>query len=261
MYSTLTLDVRDGVALLTLNRPEAMNTLSLAMGRDLLNAALACANDRQVRAVVLTGAGKAFCAGGDLRGMQESGADLQRFLLELTTHLHGAIGVFTQMDAPVIAAVNGTTAGAGVGLLAMADIAIAAQGTRITMAYTGVGLTPDGSTTFFLPRLVGVRRAAELMLTNRVLSAEEALDWGLLNQVVPDAEVVSTALALAQKLAAGPTGAYGGVKRMLAATAGALETQLALEARTISGQGASAEGREGIAAFLAKRKPDYRSAR
>jgi 2-(1,2-epoxy-1,2-dihydrophenyl)acetyl-CoA isomerase len=257
MYTTLTLEVRNRVAFITLNRPEAMNTLSLAMGKDLLTAALACESNPQVRAVVLTGAGKAFCAGGDLRGMQESGEGLQLFLHELTTHLHAAIGVFTQMDAPLIAAVNGTTAGAGVGLLAMADLAVAAQGTKITLAYTGVGLTPDGSTTFFLPRLIGLKRTAELMLLNRVLSAEEALQWGLVNQVVADADVLAEATKLAEKLASGPKGAFGKVKRMLAASAGALETQVAMEARSISAQGVSAEGREGIAAFLGKRKPQY----
>ena len=257
MFSTLTLDVRNRVAHITLNRVEAMNTLSLAMGKDLLQAALACESDPQVRAVVLSGAGKAFCAGGDLRGMQEAGDGLRHFLQELTTNLHAAIGVFTHMDAPLIAAVNGTTAGAGVGLLAMADLAILAQSAKITLAYTGVGLTPDGSTTFFLPRLIGLKRCAELMLTNRVLGAQEALDWGLVNQVVADAEVLATATQLAEKLASGPTGAYGKVKRMLAATAGSLETQMALESRSISSQGVSAEGREGIAAFLGKRKPNY----
>ena len=257
MYSTLTLEVRDGVAFITLDRPDAMNSLSLDMGKDLLQAALTCASDREVRAVVLTGAGKIFCAGGDLRGMQESGERLQQFLHELTTQLHAAISVFTRMDAPLIAAVNGTTAGAGVGLMAMADIALAAQSARITLAYTGVALTPDGSTTYFLPRLIGLKRTAELMLTNRVLSADEALQWGLINQVLPDAELASVATSLAGKLAAGPTGAFGRVKRLLAASAGQLETQLALEARSISLQGISAEGREGVAAFLAKRKPAF----
>jgi len=257
MYSTLGMEVRDGVALITLSRPDAMNSLSLAMGKELLQVALACESDRNVRAVVLTGAGKTFCAGGDLRGMQDSGDQLQHFLYELTANLHAAISIFTRMDAPLIAAVNGTTAGAGVGLLAMADIALAAQSARITLAYTGVALTPDGSTTFFLPRLIGLKRTAELMLTNRVLSAEEAQQWGLVNQVLPDAELAATAAALAQKLVAGPTGAFGNVKRLLAASSGQLESQLALEARTIAHQGVSAEGREGVAAFLAKRKPEY----
>lgn len=257
MYSTLSVEVRDAVAFVTLNRPAAMNTLSLAMGKDLLQAALTCESDPGVRAVVLTGSGRSFCAGGDLRDMQDNGGNLHRYLHELTTHLHAAISVWTRMDAPVIAAVNGTTAGAGVGLLAMADLALAAQSARITLAYTGVGLTPDGGTTFFLPRLIGLKRTAELMFTNRVLSAEEALQWGLVNQVFADAQLETASAGLAGKLAAGPAGAFGRAKRLLAASAGQLESQLALEARSISLQGHSAEGREGISAFLDKRKPEY----
>ena len=257
MYPTLTLDVRNRVAHLTLNRTDAMNTLSLQMGKDLLAAALACESDKNVRAVLITGAGKAFCAGGDLRGMQEQGDGLESFLRELTTHLHTAINLFTKMDAPVIAAVNGTTAGAGVGLVAMADLAIAAQSVRFTLAYTGVGLTPDGGTSYFLPRLIGLKRSAELLLLNRTLSAEEALQWGLVNQVVADADLAAEAAKLAERLANGPTGAYGKVKRLLAASSGALEAQLTLEGRTITSQGVSAEGREGITAFLGKRKPNF----
>lgn len=234
-----------------------MNTLSLQVGRDLLQAALACEADRNVRAVVITGAGKAFCAGGDLRGMQEQGEATQAYLHELTTHLHTAISLFTHMNAPVIAAVNGTTAGAGVGLVAMADLALAAQSVKITLAYTGVGLTPDGSSSYFLPRLIGLKRTAELLLLNRVLTAEEAFQWGLVNQVVPDADLLAEATKLAEKLANGPTGAYGKVKQLLAGSSGALESQMMLEGRMISAQAVSAEGREGINAFLGKRKPAY----
>ena len=257
MYTTLTLEVRNRVAFITLNRAEAMNTLSLPMGRDLLQAAIACEADKNVRAVVLTGAGKAFCAGGDLRGMQEQGEGMEAYLHELTTHLHTAIGLFTTMDAPVIAAVNGTTAGAGVGLVAMADLAIATEHAKFTLAYTGVGLTPDGSTSYFLPRLIGLKRASELLLLNRVLSADEALKWGLVNQVVVEADLAGEAAKLAERLSNGPKGAYGKVKRLLAASCGALPAQMALEGRAISSQAVSAEGREGISAFLAKRKPIY----
>jgi 2-(1,2-epoxy-1,2-dihydrophenyl)acetyl-CoA isomerase len=257
MYPTLKLDIRNRVACLTLNRPDAMNTMSLQMGKDLLNAAIACEADKNVRAVLITGAGKAFCAGGDLRGMIEQGEGMESYVHELTTHLHSAINLFTKMDAPVIAAVNGTTAGAGIGLVAMADLALAAHGAKFTLAYTGVGLTPDGSTSFFLPRLMGLKRAAELLLLNRVLSAEEAVQWGLVNQAVADADLAGEATKLAEKLAAGPKGAYGKVKRLLAASSGALESQMTLEGRTIASQSVSAEGREGITAFLGKRKPNY----
>ncbi len=257
MTDTVMVDIRGEVAVVTLNRPETANTLNLAMGRDLLTAALRCEADPAVRAVVLTGAGKAFCFGGDLRGMTSSGTPIEPYLKELTTHLHAAIARFMRMDAPVIAAVNGTTAGAGVGLVAMADLAIMAAGAKISLAYTGVGLTPDGGTSFLLPRAVGAKRAMELIMTNRALTAAEALEWGLVNQVTPDIEVLDTALALAGKLAAGPKGAFGRSKRLVAAALGALESQLTLESETIAAQAATAEGREGITAFFEKRKAQY----
>lgn len=257
MTDTVRVEIQGDVAILTLNRPESANTLDLAMGRDLLTAALRCEAEPAVRAVVLTGAGKNFCFGGDLRGMVSGGASIEAYLRELTTHLHAAIARFMRMDAPVIAAVKGTAAGAGVGLVAMADLAIASASSKFSLAYTGVGLTPDGGTTFLLPRAVGAKRAAELILTNRALTADEALAWGLVNQVVADDSVLDTALALARKLAAGPKGAYGKSKRLLAASLGALETRMSAESETIAAQAASAEGREGIGAFLEKRKAKY----
>lgn len=257
MSTTVNVEFQGSVATVTLNRPEQANTLDLAMGRDLLAAALACEGRRETRAVVLTGAGKHFCFGGDLRGIIQGGGEIEPYLRELTTHLHGAISVFMRMDAPVIAAVNGTAAGAGIGLVAMADLAIAAEGSKFSLAYTGVALTPDGGTSFLLPRAVGSKRAMELILLNRALSAAEALQWGLVNQVVPDASVVEEATKLAAKLAAGPKGAFGRAKRLVGGSLGAIEHQMAIESQTISAQAASAEGREGIQAFLEKRKPSY----
>lgn len=255
--SAVLVERRGAVAVVTLNRPDNANVIDLAMGRALLDAALACAADDAVRAVVLTGAGRHFCFGGDLRGMVASGAAVDAHLRELTTLLHAAIVQFSRMDAPVVAAVNGTAAGAGVGLVAMADLAVCAEGAKFSLAYTGVGLTPDGSTSFFLPRLLGPKRALELILTNRPLPAAEALAWGLVNQVVADADLFDVSLALASSLAAGPRGAFGQAKRLVGASLGALESQLALEGETIARQAASAEGREGIDAFLSKRKAVY----
>lgn len=257
MSDTVLVEVRGEVAVVTLNRPDTANTLDLAMGRELLAAALRCEADPAVRAVVLTGAGKAFCFGGDLCGMMGGEVPIEPYLKELTTHLHAAVARFMRMDAPVVAAVNGTTAGAGVGLVAMADLAVMAAGAKISLAYTGVGLTPDGGTSFLLPRAVGTKRAMELVLTNRALTAPEALEWGLVNQVVPDAEVLEKALELAGRLAAGPKGAFGRSKRLIAASLGALESQLSLESETIAAQAATVEGREGIGAFFEKRKAQY----
>jgi 2-(1,2-epoxy-1,2-dihydrophenyl)acetyl-CoA isomerase len=257
MDKTVLVELREGVATVTLNRPAGANALNMAMGRDLLEAALRVEADPAVRAVVVTGAGKHFCFGGDLGGMAGEGAGVGGYLNELTTNIHAAISCFTRMRAPVIAAVNGTAAGGGVGLVCMTDLAIAGRGSRFSLAYTGVGLAPDCSTSFLLPRIVGRRRAFELFLTNRALSADEALAWGLVNQVVDDAEVLPQALALAARLAAGPTESFAAVKRLMDAADPGLEAQMALEGRTIAAQALHPHGQEGVAAFLGKRKPNY----
>ena len=256
----VTLEVSGSIARVTLTRPENANVLNTAMGREMLEVALRCAADARVRAVVLTGAGKHFCFGGDLRGMISGGGAIQAHLTELTSYLHQAISQFVRMDAPVIAAVNGTAAGGGVGLVTMSDLALCGESAKFSLAYSGVALTPDCSSSFFLPRIVGARRATELLLTNRVLGAKEALEWGLVNGVVPDAELGAEAVKLAEKLAAGPLRAFGKSKRLVAASLGALEAHMALEAETIAAQAASVEGREGINAFLEKRKANYSGA-
>jgi len=257
MESNVAVGTRDRVATLTLNRPESNNALTLELARELLAAALRCEADPEVRAVVLTGAGKHFCFGGDLRAMRERGDGAPAYINELTTHLHAALSAFTRMRAPVIAAINGTAAGAGVGLACAADLALCGRGSRFSLAYTGVGLSPDGSVSFLLPRIVGRRRALELLLLNRVLSADEALSWGLVNQVVDDAELAAHAQALATRLAAGPTESFGATKRLMDASDPGLEAQMALEGRTIAGMSAHAHGREGMSAFFEKRAGRY----
>ena len=161
------------------------------------------------------------------------------------------------MDAPVIAAVNGTAAGAGVGLVAMADLALCARGSKFNLAYTNAGLTPDAGTSFLLPRTIGAKRAMELLLLNRTLLAQQALDWGLVNEVVADEELLARALELAEQLAAVPASAFGETKRLLAASLGAFESHMMLESETIAAHAVSAEGAEGISAFLEKRKPQF----
>ena len=250
-------DVRGTVAHLVLARADAANTMDLQFGREFLAAAQSLQADPKIRAVVLSGEGKNFCFGGDLRGMVASGGDLSAYLSELTTTLHAGLSHLLRMNAPVIAAVRGSAAGAGLGLVLAADLAVAGRGAKFTPAYTGVGLTPDAGCTFLLPRAVGTKRAMELLLTNRVLGAEEALAWGLINEIVDDDRVEETAAALAARLASGPVGAFGGVKRLLAESEPGLETQLARESRAIAACGAGGEGREGIAAFLEKRAPRY----
>src|SRR6266436_5700903 len=188
--ASIEVETRGAVALVTLNRPESANTLNLQMAMDLLAAAMTCARNAAVRAVVLTGAGRHFCFGGDLRGMAARAGAGNDYVRELTTYLHSAISHFVRMDAPVIAAVNGTAAGAGVGLVTMADLAVCGASSRFKLAYSGVGLTPDGGTSFLLPRTIGIKRTMELVLLDRALTSAEALEWGLVNSVVEDAQVV-----------------------------------------------------------------------
>lgn len=257
-FETLSFEVEDHVARLTLNRPEAGNAMNALMMRELRDAAIRCDEDPEIRAVLVSGHGRMFCAGGDLRSFAEQGDGLPAFLKQITHDLHGALSRLARMNAPVVAAVNGVAAGAGFSLACSADMVLAADSARFTLAYTGVGLSPDGSASFVLPRLVGLRRAQELMLTGRVLSAAEALDWGLVTRVVPGETLATESLAMARELAQGPTLAFGSVKRLLLQSAGDhLESQMEREARCIADAARSADAREGIAAFLEKRTPRF----
>jgi 2-(1,2-epoxy-1,2-dihydrophenyl)acetyl-CoA isomerase len=251
---------KDGVATLTLDRPKA-NGIDLEMGRALMHAAIRCHEDAEIRAVVLTGAGPMFCAGGDLKSFATFGNDLPAALLELTTYLHAATSRFARMRAPLVVAVNGTAAGAGMSLAVAGDLVLAAESASFTMAYTAAGLSPDGSSSWLLPRLIGVRRTQELMLTNRTLRASEAAEWGLVTRVVPDASLGSEAAALARKLADGPTRAYGVVKSLLIETfTTAYEAQLEHEARGIAAMAGTPDGQEGIRAFVEKRAARFTGA-
>ncbi len=256
-YENILFDIREGVARITLNRPKAANAIDLLTAQELMSAAIRCDEDPQVRTVVIRAEGKMFCAGGDLASF--AGAEsVPAYIKEITTHLHAAISRFARMRAPVIAAVQGTAAGAGMSLVASTDLAIAVESAKFTMAYTRVALAPDGSSTYYLPRLIGHRRTLELMLTNRTLSAAEAADWGIVNQVVPEADLVSTVDALAASLAQGPTQAYGFVKKLVLHSGNeSLETQMELETRAISDASRTADAREGMEAFFAKRAPKY----
>ena len=257
-YENIVLERNNGVATLTLNRPNAANSIDIPLARELMDAAIVCDDDPDTRAVILTGAGPMFSAGGDLRSFADAGLAVSSRLKELTAYLHAAISRLTRMNAPVIAAVNGIAAGAGFSLAVAADLTIASDAAGFVMAYTNAGLVPDGSSTFYLPRRIGDRRTRELMLTNRRLSAAEALEWGVVNQVVPAAELMPTAEKLAATLAAGPTRSFGAVKALLNETfEHGLETQMELEARAIAAASITADGQEGIGAFLAKRKPAF----
>lgn len=258
-YSTLLFDVRENIARITLNRPDAANTISLELAKDLMCAALGCDEDPAVRAVIITGAGRMFSGGGDLKSFMAAADPLPSHVKEVTTYLHAAISRFARMDAPVIAAVNGTAAGAGMSLACACDFVLAAESARFTMAYTRVGLSPDGSSSYFLPRIVGLKRAIELTLTSRILSAREAFELGIVTRVVPDAELARETEALATELSRGATKAFGAAKRLLhSGCAETLETQMELESRAIADIARTADAPEGIRAFLEKRAVSFK---
>jgi 2-(1,2-epoxy-1,2-dihydrophenyl)acetyl-CoA isomerase len=246
------------VATITLNRPDAFNALDLELGRELFRAALEVDEDSDVRCVVVTGAGKAFCAGGDVKAFVDNLPRIGVHIKELTTYLHGAVSRLARSDKPVIMAVNGVAAGGGFSLALSGDVVMAAESARFTMAYSRIAATPDGSSSYFLPRLIGLRRAMDLYFTNRVLSAREALAWGLVTQVAPDAEFTIAVEALARELAQGPTKAFGAAKRLLhQSTWESLETQMELEAQAIAASGHTRDFAAGVMAFANKQVPTF----
>ena len=257
-YEALKFEVSDQIATITLHRPDAANSLNQQMGDELLMVANHCASNSDIRAVILTAEGKMFCAGGDVAGFADSD-NPGELLRGITSGLHAAIQRFQRMDAPLVIAVNGVAAGAGMSIAISGDFVLAAESAQFTMAYTRIGLSPDGSSTFFLPRLVGILKAKELMMRNPVLSAAEALDLGLVSQVVPDDELMHAARSLAGKLAAGPTRAYGEVKRLVVGSLdSSLDAQLERETRAIADlANYSEDAKNGIAAFIAKEKPVF----
>jgi 2-(1,2-epoxy-1,2-dihydrophenyl)acetyl-CoA isomerase len=254
---TVLYEVRDHVARVTLNRPQAGNALDLEMARQLAGVALECESNRDVRAVLLQGAGNNFCLGGDVKVFAVQ-TGLERYLREITAYLHLAVSRFARLDAPVIAAVQGAAAGGGFSLAISCDLVVAAEAATFLMAYSKIGMAPDGGSTYFLPRLVGLKRAVELALTNRVLGAREACEWGLVTEVAADGKSMERAEELARTLAAGPTHAFGAAKRLLHSGCNqSLETQMELESRAISEAGGTTDGKEGIRAFVEKRKPSF----
>lgn len=257
-HEPLTLKISDHIATVTLNRPVVYNAVDLHLARELLDALTRVDKDEAVRCVVLTGAGKAFCAGGDVKEFQSQLSDISTHLNRLTHSLHSAISHIARMPKPVIAAVNGIVAGGGIRLMLACDLSYAVETATLTMAYTGIGANPDASATFWLPRLVGARRALELTYLNRTLTADEAYRWGLLNGVISPDRFPDAVHDVARKLADGPTLAYSRSKRLCYISANeTLETQMENEAREIVDSGRTHDFREGVDAFIKKRPPSF----
>jgi 2-(1,2-epoxy-1,2-dihydrophenyl)acetyl-CoA isomerase len=256
--SQIAVSVNDGVATLRLNDPKSMNALSVSMGAQFDAAMDALVADTSVRALVVTGTGRGFSAGGDVQAFYDNREAPHGTMQAVLDGLHGSVSKLLTAPFPTIAAINGVVAGAGMGLAMATDLAVAVDTAVFTMAYTGIGVSPDGSSTFFLPRLVGTRRAMELILTNRVLSADEALDMGIVNQVVPENDLETAVAILAGKLARGPTLAYVRARELLMASfANDPITQMEAEAAAILAAASTDDFYEGISAFIEKRKPGF----
>jgi 2-(1,2-epoxy-1,2-dihydrophenyl)acetyl-CoA isomerase len=250
------MEVVDAVATITLDRPEALNALTIALKGELLAAIESVATDRSVRAVVLTGAGRAFCAGQDLRERLEVGAP--PLDVELRERYNPVIAAMRVLDRPIIGAINGVAAGAGAALAFACDIRIAAERASFVLAFGRIGLVPDSGSTWLLPRLVGAAKAAEMMLLPDPLSATDAERFGLVARVVPAEALMTEAQAAARRLAALAPAAVAATKALLASTwARDLDGALAAEAEAQGRVGAMADHAEGITAFLDKRPPRF----
>lgn len=259
VHDRVTWELDDGLATIILARPEAGNAFDTAMAHGLLEVATRAESGSRagdVRAIVIAAQGSAFSVGGDLQQLGGSGdraAEMER----IAGTLHRALRLLADCEAPIISAVQGVAAGGGMGLALSADVVLAAPQAKFRMAYTAVGLSPDCGTTWVLPRVVGQARALDLALTNRVLTAEEAADWGLVSRVVHD-DLPAAAAALGQQLALGAGSALRATKRLLRSSLGSsLVEQLDREEASVTSLIVSADGVEGVDAFLGRRRPDF----
>lgn len=251
------LSVTDGLATLTLNRPSVLNAFDAAMARAFLASIEAIAARDDVRAILLKGEGRGFCAGGDVSQFT-NGGDPEAAIEAIIQPLHAGLLMLDGLRQPSLACLQGPVAGAGFSLALACDLAIAADDAKFTLAYARIGATPDGSGTYHLPRVVGMKKAKEIALLADTLDAAEALRLGLVNRVVPAAQLDAEASALARRLAAGPTQSYGRIKGLLGASGGnTLAQQLEAERQAFLASTRTADFAEGIAAFLGKRPAGF----
>ena len=259
-YETILVEMREAVGVITLNRPASLNALTSEVARE-FKAAVDEVRQQGARAVLITGAGRAFCAGGDLREMQriaEREGKVEAFFDEPLRLLNECILLIRRTPLPFIAAVNGAASGGGCNLALACDLVIAGESARFNQAFIKIGLSPDCGGTFILPRLIGWKRATELMMTGDVVSAARALEMGMINAVVPDEDLLPGAMAMAARLAQAPTVAIGRVKELLEASAtNDYGGQLELERKAQIQSGLTKDFREGVAAFIEKRPPKF----
>ena len=258
-YNKIIFEKSSSIAKIILNNPDAGNTLDLELAKELYAASLDAASDNNIKALILTANGKLFCGGGNLKYLLSKKNEVKKTLLEMTMYFHGAISRMARMSAPVIIGVNGTAGGGGFSLAITGDIIYAVKNAKFTLAYTNAGLSPDGSSTYYLPRILGIKRAKELMLTNRLFSAEEAYDIGLIDLVVNNNQELNEAInKQAEVFSKGPINAYKSVKKLLSESFNnSLESQMEIESIHISNNAQSKDGIEGLTAFSEKRKPKF----
>lgn len=257
---TIKYELQENVAVITFNRPEALNALSLQLTKDLFSAVHKAIEDK-ARTVVLTGEGRAFCSGGDLREMQmmwQKEGRIEAFMEEPLKALHDVILLIRGTPVPFIAAVQGVCAGAGTNFALACDIVFAAENASFNEAFVRIGLSPDCGGSFFLPRAIGEKLAAELFMTGETVSAERAAQFGMINRVVPAENLMTETLLMAKKLALAPTASIGRIKKMLNASfSNNLSDQLELEHQLQIESGKGADFKEGVEAFFEKRPPNF----
>lgn len=249
----------NGIAHIRLNRPATSNGLDVESLRALHDVVMLCHGDSRVRVVLLSGEGKNFCAGGDVRLFASKGEGLPYYLRQATSYLQIAVGALMRLNPPVIAAVHGFAAGGGgLGLVCSSDLVVSTRSAKFMGGATRAGMAPDAGASVSLARIIGLRRAMDLLLTNRVVDAQEALELGLVNRVVPDDQLFAASMAFAQELAAGAPMALAATKRLLWNGVGlGVEAALPEEARTVSELSGTADVREGLAAVIEKRQPKF----
>lgn len=254
----LSVDAGSGIAQLCFNRPDKLNAIDVPTAQAFCAAVRALRDDARVRCVVLRGEGRAFVAGGDVAAFAANFEAAPALIDALLDALNPAIEILRRIDAPVIAAVQGSVAGAGLSLMAACDLVVAAEGTRFLIAYDRLGAPPDCGGTYFLPRRMGARRAAEMFFLSQTLDSAAALEAGLLNRVVPPAQLGDTVAELARQLAAGPTRAYGHYKRLsLHSAQRDLQAQLQAEGEAFKDATRTQDFRSGVRAFLDKQTPHF----
>ncbi|WP_405138649.1 enoyl-CoA hydratase/isomerase family protein [Nocardia sp. NBC_01388] len=251
-------DVQDGIGYVRLDRPQARNALNKEMGEALLEVATVIAGDESLRGVLITGNGPTFSVGGDIGAFAEGAANLPDTLARMALLMHDAIRILARVEVPIVTAVHGACAGGALALLYPADIALAAAGTKFATGFGRIGITADSGNTWYLPKFIGIRRATEMLFEDRVVDAETAADWGLINRVVPADRLADEAEAVVRRLAAGATRGYGEMRRLLHNSwTTNLDQALSEETAALRRIARTADAPAAINSFLAKAQPTF----